>query len=92
MIDYAHHWQYTLLKNLHDILCRAYISSMSTKKAWSSIINHSILSGLLLTPLTMYFTNICESSQSRIVQMAQPEKEKSIYKNINKDKQKVEKF
>ncbi len=89
MTDYAHHWQYTLLKNLHDILCRPYISSMSTTKAWSSIINHSLLSGLLLTPLTWYLTNISESSQSRSVHMAQPEKGRIKYKNINKDKQKV---
>jgi hypothetical protein len=40
----------------------------------------------------MYLTNISESSQSRIVHMAQPEKVKSEDKNINKDKQKVEKF
>ncbi len=89
MIDYAHHWQ--LLKNLHDVLCRPYISSMSTKKACSSI-NHSILSGFLWPPLTLYLTNISDSSQSRIIHMAQPEKGRSKYKNVNKDYQKVKKF
>ncbi len=58
------------------------------------LINHSLLSGLLLTPLTLYLilTNISESSQSRIVQMAQPEKGRTKYKNVNKGKQKAKKF
>ncbi len=74
---------YTVKKSSWYPLQTIHITNVD-EKAWSFIINHSMLSGLLLTPLTLYLTNISESSQSRSVHMAQPEKGKNILTKIHK--------